>query len=339
LQSRLPKEAAVINVSGERISLPITRAIVDKTRRKADEIAQILRGEKPPLKLSTKCRHSPWFNECVRAAEEANDVALIYKVHQKTLEGLRGAGIYTVADAAKMDIYALPKITHATEATLNRIKWQAQSLQQGTLKWIGKPDIPDSPLKIYFDIEGDPLLDVQYLFGFLVVGDPDHRFATHGRVHQDPGSEGYYLYFLAERPDQEEEMWRAFSSWVAELPKEYIVYHYATYEHTQLDLLGAHYGSSDALATFKSRLVDLAKVVQDTVIFPTYFYSIKNLAKSKFLNYKWRHAKAGGAQSIFWYEKWLEEGDRDVLQDIIDYNEDDVVATRCLHRWLQKEGT
>jgi len=84
--------------------------------------------------------------------------------------------------------------------------------------------------------------------------------------------------------------------------------------------------------------VDLSNIVQKNVFFPLYFYSIKDIAKSKFLNYKWRHAKAGGAQSIFWYEEWLEKKDRAILTDIIDYNEDDVRATEYLHHWLVKEG-
>jgi predicted RecB family nuclease len=73
-------------------------------------------------------------------------------------------------------------------------------------------------------------------------------------------------------------------------------------------------------------------VIQEAVIFPVYFYSIKDLAKH--LKYKWRHEKAGGAQSIFWYEKWLETEDRKVLRDIVNYNEDDVRATEFLHNWL-----
>jgi uncharacterized protein len=59
---------------------------------------------------------------------------------------------------------------------------------------------------------------------------------------------------------------------------------------------------------------------------------IKDIAKH--LDFKWQHQKAGGAQSIFWYEKWLETNDRSVLQDIINYNEDDVKATEFLHTWL-----
>lgn len=82
-------------------------------------------------------------------------------------------------------------------------------------------------------------------------------------------------------------------------------------------------------------LVDIEKVVQKSVIFPLYFYSIKDIAKSEFLGFKWRHEKAGGGQSVFWYEEWLETGNHEILNDIINYNEDDVRATEHLYNWLK----
>jgi uncharacterized protein len=54
------------------------------------------------------------------------------------------------------------------------------------------------------------------------------------------------------------------------------------------------------------------------------------------VDFHWRHQKAGGAQSVFWYEQWLEDVDCDLLNDIIDYNEDDVRATECFYEWLKR---
>lgn len=84
-------------------------------------------------------------------------------------------------------------------------------------------------------------------------------------------------------------------------------------------------------------MVDLEKVVQKSVILPLYFYSIKDIAKSRFLNFKWRHEKAGGSQSVFWYDEWLETGNREILDDIINYNEDDVRTTEHLYLWLKNK--
>ncbi|MDE5112496.1 MAG: ribonuclease H-like domain-containing protein, partial [Trichodesmium sp. St7_bin2_1] len=45
---------------------------------------------------------------------------------------------------------------------------------------------------------------------------------------------------------------------------------------------------------------------------------------------------ANGAQSICWYEKWLETGDRSLLDAIVIYNEDDCYATYYIKEWLSK---
>ena len=48
--------------------------------------------------------------------------------------------------------------------------------------------------------------------------------------------------------------------------------------------------------------LDPQRVVEKSFAFPLYFYSIKAIAKSESLNFKWRHEKAGGGESVFWYE-------------------------------------
>ena len=134
-------------------------------------------------------------------------------------------------------------------------------------------------------------------------------------------------------------MWEQFIGWLETITfSDYKVYHYHHYERTRCKKLAEKYGGSAKLDEFMGNFVDLATVVQDSVIFPLYFYSIKDIAKSSFLNFKWRHQKAGGAQSIFWYEQWLETNDRSILDDIIRYNEDDVIATEHLHKWLNEQS-
>ncbi len=334
MQNAAPETASIINVDHVRVPLVLNAHLFAKTHKKVKEIVAIIGGEKPPLRLGSKCKHSPWFKECVRAAEEANDIALIYGVDARALEALRVEGIRTVQDAARMKVFMLPDIPFAPIPKLERIKLQAQSLIDRELKWIGHPRIPDAPLKIYFDIEGDPLLDVEYLFGFWIVGDPMRQYAKIGQW-RDAGKEGYFLYFLAEKPEDQESLWRDFLAWIELLPHdEYAVYHFADYERSRTLRLASTYGDTPAFHRFASHYVDLFTIVKASVIFPLHFYSIKDIARSKFLNYAWRHDKAGGAQSIFWYEKWLETKDRAVLKNILDYNEDDVIATESLCRWL-----
>lgn len=336
LQGVFPDNMAIINKDKETIVFVPTEKDREKAMERTNQILEIAQGFKPPLKLVSGCKESPWYKKCIAEAEEKNDIALIYRLDARSHPTLRECGINTIQNAAEMDVSSLPKIPQCSIDTLNRVKLQAQSLVDGDLKWLSKPQIPTIDLKLFFDIEGDPLLQVQYLFGFWVSGDPDFKYAQIGEIKKYPEQGKYFIYFLAEQPEQEEEMWKKFMQWLTILPTEYIVYHYANYEKTWTSKLAENYGGSVEFNNFHSKLFDLENARKESVIFPLYFYSIKDIAKSKFINFKWRDAKAGGAQSIFWYEKWLEENDRSVLQDIIDYNEDDVVATEALFQWFEK---
>lgn len=338
VQGTSPVSAGIVNRDFIRIEVAIDRKILDKTHDDIDEVLKILRGKRPALHISSATKETPWYRVCLQEAEELSDVSLIYKLRKDTAQALRDLGIDTLSKMAAQDVDALPKISGASKETLYKARLQAQSLIEKKPIFIGEPEpIEETDLKLYFDIEGDPWMNAEYLFGFWVVGDPEGQFAQFGHVsfsEEEPGK--YFIYFLAESPDLEKAMWNNFLDWLCCLPEDYKVYHYAHYEQAAINKLGEKYKRSQELDRFQERLIDLKKNVDKTVIFPLYFYSIKDIAKSSFVNFKWRHVKAGGGQSIFWYESWLETQDRQILQDIIDYNEDDVRATEHLHLWINK---
>lgn len=337
IQGFSPSSAAVINGNRERLEVEIDKRTLKKMQQDISDIEEILRGgTKPAPHISNSAKESPWYSECLKEAIERDDLSLIYKMRKDSARALRKAGIGTVRQMAELDIDSLPKIPGASKDALQRAKMQAQALVEKRPIFIGRCNpIPQTGLSLYFDIEGDPWLGAEYLFGFWVVGDPDGEFAKIGKgsfSKQDPGK--YFLYFLAESPDREKTMWADFMEWLKILPDAYAAYHYANYEQAAIAKLSSEYGASKELARFQSNLIDLKKNVDNSIVFPLYSYSIKDIAKSPFVDFKWRHAKAGGGQSIFWYESWLETGDRGILQDIIDYNEDDVRAAEHLHLWL-----
>jgi len=82
--------------------------------------------------------------------------------------------------------------------------------------------------------------------------------------------------------------------------------------------LAEKYGSSQKLISFIP-CCWLERSRKKSVIFPLYFYSIKDFAKSKFVNFSRRHAKANGAQSVFWYEQWLKRRIGRCVTTLIDY--------------------
>ena len=76
------------------------------------------------------------------------------------------------------------------------------------------------------------------------------------------------------------------------------------------------------------------KVATDSVAFPTYGNGLKQIAV--YLDFRWRHKDVSATESIAMYLDYVNnsEGSEIKFQKIIDYNEDDCIATRVIKDWL-----
>lgn len=287
------------------------------------ELERIRAGERPDPVLRKSCIDtSPWGAACERLAKSTDDIAQLFNVDVKRLKALRELGVRTVSDAAEMDVVDLdgraPGLRlHGLEVA----KLQAQSLKRGQVIIREAVFLPKTKMEIHFDIESDPPNDVDYLYGFYVRGE----------------EESYYKPFVARRLEDEKLMWQSFLDWIAELPLDYQVIHYAVYEKTRLAVLEKRHGGSPALELFRERMIDLKQIVASSLVIPQYFYGLKYVAK--FLGHAWRGEVKGGGQSVDVFEEYLSTGNEKLLNDIILYNEDDVLATAYVADWCREYAT
>ncbi len=317
VQGVKPDEGRIINIDGDELSFPIDEAEPDFFEA-LDRILAIRAGEKPQALFTSSCKDSPWYEECKREAEEADDIGLLYKIYKSEYRRLREAGYRTLAQLAAADLATLQESVRGVSGhRLERLRLQAQSLHEKKDIRIEDPGLPVSDVELFFDIEGDPMIGLEYLHGLLI---------------RENGTERYRA-FTAEAPEDEGAAWLSFCDFIegyAGAP----IYHYGWYELDAIRRLGAKHGISRkaAIALDPSNMIDLNRVAQRSVIFPLYFYSLKDVARH--LGFRWRAADASGANSVLWFQEWREKGDRALLRKITDYNEDDVRATAVLKDWL-----
>ncbi len=318
MQGVLPETGIVVTKNGTRETVVI-REFLPRFKKLADEITLILAGQKPAPFLSGGCRESPWFSECVRLAEESRDVTLVAGLNRRMVESLRTHGIKTIDDAAAINVETLQgRAPGYTESSLARIKNQARSLLTRTVIVHAVPRLPKTRTEIFLDFEGNPLRDMEYLIGVLITDDRGIRYQS----------------FFAATLLQEEQMWRSFLAWVKKLPANTRVYHYGSYERQKLgETLPTRYGGSRALTTFLKHAIDIREVLARCAVLPVYFYTLKDVGK--YLGFHWSDRDAGGAQSVVWYEAWLENGDQETREKILEYNRNDVEATRVILEWLR----
>ena len=322
IQGVRSREAYIINAEGEEKSF-LVDDFLDYFHLTRENIEKILEGEKPPPFLKSGCKRTPWYSLCLTETESCRDVSLIYRLSQMDQRQLYDIGIKTVDDLAKSDIESLRnKLITWNFDKLVRFHNQAQSLIKNESLILKKSVFPEVETEIYFDIESDPTQDIDYMMGILVKD-------------KTSGTEPKYKYFLANDKSSEEKMWQEFTAFLEKLDN-FVIYHYAFYERQIFDRLALKYGVSAEIENkFKNNTIDLHRAVVDSVVLPLYFYSLKDVAR--YVGFQWQAEDAGGAESVVWYNQWKETGDKKILQKILDYNKDDVVATMVVKEWLEKQ--
>jgi uncharacterized protein len=178
--------------------------------------------------------------------------------------------------------------------------------------------LPIAPIELYFDIEAEPELNLDYLHGVLVID----RYNN---------TEKYYE-FLAESAAEEGVAWEQFLELMWTYPIAPI-FHFCDYEVKTFKRLAKLYNTPAYMwKPVLKRFVDIHKYVTQKAIMPVESYALKPIAR--WLGFEWRDAKANGAQCVCWYDDWLKTGDRSILEAIVRYNEDDCRATYVVKDWL-----
>ena len=145
-----------------------------------------------------------------------------------------------------------------------------------------------------------------------------------------------YIPFTAKdaKEDAEKEMLLEFLEFIKK-QNDYVIYHYASYERTHLKTMMKKYEIDEATKkTVLDYLIDVHKVATDSVAFPTYGNGLKQIAP--YIGFRWRHKDVSATESIAMYLDYVNnsEGSEIKFQKIIDYNEDDCIATRVIKDWL-----
>jgi len=281
-----------------------------------EDIEDILDGKKPEHFLTSGYKQSPYFYEFLQEVQSCDHLSLLNRVWKSEVRALEDAGIKTVTQLANASLEALQNIKDLTMDRVYFLQQQAISLKEKKIITIGTVELPrEDGIALVIDIESDPLRDTDYLFGVLVVDGKDETYHS----------------FLAKTPEDEEENWNEFVTFLTQYAGANI-YHYGWYEVDVFRKLVARYGApSEVERMFEDKMIDVLTRLRGHVIFPMPFYSLKDVAKH--LGFSWRVKNASGPDSVLWYEAWLEHGDEQALQDTVDYNEDDVRATWLLYKW------
>ncbi|MGL5196246.1 MAG: TM0106 family RecB-like putative nuclease [Chroococcales cyanobacterium] len=285
------------------------------------------------------CSMCHWQSDCYAIAQETQHLSLLPGVTPIRYQQLKQLNLTQLESLAHADLLTLAEglvevcnNQYEPETLARDLILQAQVTLNNQPIALPQPlplslkTLPVSPVELYFDIEAQPELDLDFLLGVLVV---DRRNLAPGEAPTQK-----FHAFLAENPDEESQIWEQFLELIWTYPIAPI-FHFCDYEIQTLKKLARRYHTPPhRWKVILNRFVDIHKIVTKSVVMPVESYALKSIARS--LGFEWQNALASGAQCVVWYDRWLETGDRHYLDLILTYNEDDCIATFVVKDWLVK---
>ncbi|MCX7594055.1 MAG: TM0106 family RecB-like putative nuclease [Fischerella sp.] len=322
------------------------------------ELIQSLETEEAPeLFISRqRCSLCHWYSNCYAKARSQKHLSLIPGITPARYTQLQTLDITTLESLAQTNPTVLENLPGFDREVAHKLVLQAQSIlenrplilpylrltsyhsqtlalrteMQNSLPIFPKQmnqlnvtasnlDITSTaPIELYFDIEAQPDLNLDYLLGVLVVD-------------RQTNTEQFYS-LLAENPEEEKLIWQQFLDLMGKYP-DAPIYHFCVYEFDTVKRLAKLYRTPHAcVQPILSRFVDVYEKLTQSVALPVESYALKAIAR--WLGFEWRDPEASGAKCIYWYDQWLKTGDRSLLEIIQRYNEDDCRATRSVKDWL-----
>lgn len=326
--------AGAIGYNGDCVLVHDLSAILDDyDERFADRIA-VARGEvlTSPSQVS-ECKSCPWWTECKQELVRNRDVSLVAVGSRAEL--LRDVGCNTIDQLAAWDGEPLEDWPHGNfdDAVVIAKAWLADA---PLVRRFEKISVTRADIEIDVDMESYQEHGA-YLWGTLlnVGGFSMYRgFATWDPLPTRDEARSFaefWGWLMAERAA------------AAASGKTFAAYCYSRSAEDKwlLDSARRFAGepgipSKDEIREFidSPQWVDIYQAVSDQFICP----NGKGLKKiAPVAGFNWRDAEAGGEASMAWYREAVGyDGEPDETQRtrILQYNEDDVIATKVLREWM-----
>jgi predicted RecB family nuclease len=281
------------------------------------------------------CEICRWRSVCDARREADDHLSLVANITVRQRGLLQEAGVETLAALGGVEPLAVQGVDLDVLKGLHKqASLQLEARESGKHSYeLRTPEegrgfarMPQpSDGDFFFDMEGDPLFDdggLEYLFGFVTA---------------DAAAPEFTAIWGRDRAEEKRALEKFIDS-VIERRKQFPdlhIYHYNHYEVTALKRIAGAHGTREEELDELLRgevFVDLFKVVREAMLISQPSYSIKKV--EAFYMDQRDTAVTDGGDSVVMFERWLEEADQTILEEIADYNRDDCISTLKLRDWL-----
>lgn len=285
-----------------------------------ERVGRVQRGEAAPkLLLNGHCQVCEFRRQCHAQAVGEDNLSLLRGLSEKEVKGYGRKGLFTLTQLAHT---FRPRRKGKRSDRRHQHRYhalQALAIRDRRVYVLGAPQVPDSEVRIYLDLEGDPEEGLIYLIGMIVCD---------GR---EGGGESRYS-FWADGKDHERDIFEQFLEVVSryEDPR---VYCYGNYERAFIRRMRRVARRKTSVDKVLGRLVNTLSIIYAHLYFPTYSNGLKEVAGC--LGFSWSETEASGVQSIAWRMRWERTRGDQWKEKLIRYNLEDCEALRRVTEFIR----
>jgi len=336
-----PMALHVHSGTGDIVEVPYDRGVT--ALEYLEEILALKLSKSEPFSPVgwSKCGGCSFHGYCWPRAEQNNDVAMVQGVDQSLAKELKNQGIDTTEDLLNhFDENSLADFKRPRGTRIQRVGKQAVSILRNAKSILTNqefiivpPSVPDHSNYVMFDLEGLPPhfdeLGKIYLWGMQVYGEKKSDFI--------PAVAGF-------GEDGDKEGWMTFLNNAQTIFDRYgdiPFVHWSHYERTNINKYIERYGDIGGIAERVSKnLLDVLPITKNSIVLPLPSYSLKVV--EKYVGFKRTLEEYGGDWAMAKYIEAVETedpGQRDaVMNEILDYNREDLEATWAVLKWLKSKS-
>lgn len=328
------KVAGAVGYGGDCILVhDLSEVLADYDERFVDRIA-IARGEvaTEPAQIG-ECRTCPWWARCRAQLVQTHDVSLVAPGQRATV--LRELGVHTVDDLARWD-GTEPEVWPQGSFVDTVVMAKAWLAGAPLVRRYGHVHVHRADIEVDVDMESYHEFGA-YLWGTLLNADGDSAylpFATWDPVPtaDEARSFGEFWTWLSDQRKIAERRGKTFAAYCYSRTAED---KWLLASARRFHGLPGVPSEAEVRAFIDSpQWVDVYQAVTDQFVCP----NGKGLKKiAPLAGHRWRDEEAGGEASMSWYREAVGyEGAPDPTQRqrLLEYNEDDVIATKILREWM-----
>jgi len=180
VQNKLPVNGTIIGAEQQvhRIKLVTIykelRPVINTLR----EWITTTQSESPPLILNKHCPYCQFQNDCRAKAENGDNLSLLDRMTSKLIRRYHKKGIFTINQLSYLFKPRRSRKRTKKPVVLFNPELQALAIRTGKIYLQELPELPRHNVELFFDIEGIPDQNFDYLMGLLVCNNENNTYQS-----------------------------------------------------------------------------------------------------------------------------------------------------------------